>query len=617
MFLGCGLRRGLGREEVLLDLGDLACVGVAAFRGADAVGEQCQGCGVPVAGFLGGAGGFQTRLQGFAALRCLVEPGFGVGEVLGELLALAVEFLQLCFVPLEGGFVGEQGVQCADSGAQVLCGGGELGGVEGGVLGRQEGTGVVFVGLGAGVLGCGGGRCGQERGHFVGLQGALALSVKVGVVLCLFVEGVELFACGAVGFLVGGEVAYGAFSVAESGQFLFRVGGGGGCFMLEGGGFGVQGSGPGEGGGGEGGGVGRLGCSVFGFECWSGLLLGAFGQAQDVGACLVALCGDGGFACCQPVLDGPEAVGVEELAEQVLAVGGAGAQEFGELVLWQEDDLAELLAAHAEQGFDLVRGFSVGPAERFPAALPGGVQGPFAEVGLGFLSGLAVAADFPFGLGGDPPDFQALPGEGDLECHLGQETGGRVVAAELEVAVDGRLTVESDADRSEQGALAGAGVAVEKEETVCGQGVEVDGVGAGEGAESLQVQGVQAHLDGFLLLGADTGGVDRFLEEAVLFVVGRGAAHGGDEVVGDVEVAPSAEPFAVGGGGGLGGDGGGEVLQVEGVGEALFEACHGFVGAGGVGEGDVQPGFGEGFVGRVGQQVFQTAGQTGQGQLEV
>lgn len=35
--------------------------------------------------------------------------------------------------------------------------------------------------------------------------------------------------------------------------------------------------------------------------------------------------------------------------------------------------------------------------------------------------------------------------------------------------------------------FAGAGVAVQKEQAVGGQGVEVDGVAAGEGAEGLQV----------------------------------------------------------------------------------------------------------------------------------
>lgn len=53
--------------------------------------------------------------------------------------------------------------------------------------------------------------------------------------------------------------------------------------------------------------------------------------------------------------------------------------------------------------------------------------------------------------------------------------------------------------------------------------------------------------DGFLLLGVHAHVVDGLLQEVCLCGGGWGAAHGGDEVVGDVEVAAAAYPFAVGG----------------------------------------------------------------------
>ncbi len=85
--------------------------------------------------------------------------------------------------------------------------------------------------------------------------------------------------------------------------------------------------------------------------------------------------------------------------------------------------------------------------------------------------------------------------------------------------------------------------------------------------------------------------------------------------MGDVEIASTVQPLAVGGGvGGLAGDDGWGVRQVQGVGETLSQACHRLVGAGGVGEGDVQPCLGEVIVGRIAQEVLDGAGQAGQRQ---
>jgi len=270
------------------------------------------------------------------------------------------------------------------------------------------------------------------------------------------------------------------------------------CGVLEGEGLAVQGAGPGAGGCGEGGGVVGPGGVLGGFEVVAGCLLDAFGQAQDVGAGLVARLGGEGFAGGEEFFDEAEAAGAEEGAEQDAAFGCVGAQELGELVLREQDDLAELLPGQAQEGLDLFSGFLVGLDDAFPLAVSVFVEDPLVQVGFGLLvDQFCAVAQVGSLLGGDSADLQALAGEGYFQGHFAPQVGGRVIAAQPHVAFVRRQAVEGEADGGEQGALAGAGVAVQEEQAVGGQGVEVDGVLAGEGAEGLQAQGVQTHVRRF------------------------------------------------------------------------------------------------------------------------
>ena len=70
----------------------------------------------------------------------------------------------------------------------------------------------------------------------------------------------------------------------------------------------------------------------------------------------------------EPVLDGGEAAGVEEPAEELAAGLGVGAQEAREVALRQQHDLAELVAAHAEELGELLADLLVGAAQRLPLA---------------------------------------------------------------------------------------------------------------------------------------------------------------------------------------------------------------------------------------------------------
>lgn len=245
----------LGLAEDFVGGADLLIEGVTAPGGFELLFDEVEGGGEFAAGFLRAAGGFQACGKVRAALRKGVEPLLGVGEGFGELLALAVECGQFCRVALEGGLVGQQCLDSAGFGVQLLGGVSEADGVEGCVFGWQQGAGAAVVVQGTGVLEVGG-VCGLQDGvQLLGFDGAVAAVGEVVVVGGLLVKQVEVVCGGAVGLLETVEVADGLFCQAGFGQLLCGGLGGGVGGVLAGEGLVVQGGGPGAGGCGEGGGV--------------------------------------------------------------------------------------------------------------------------------------------------------------------------------------------------------------------------------------------------------------------------------------------------------------------------------------------------------------------------
>src|SRR5690606_7009793 len=84
-----------------------------------------------------------------------------------------------------------------------------------------------------------------------------------------------------------------------------------------------------------------------------------------------------------------EPPGVEQAPEEPSAGFGVGSQEAREVALRQQDDLAELFAAHAEELGDLLADLLVGAAEVLPGAAD---RVAFAQPGLGLVDGGAGAA---------------------------------------------------------------------------------------------------------------------------------------------------------------------------------------------------------------------------------
>ncbi len=193
-------------------------------------------------------------------------------------------------------------------------------------------------------------------------------------------------------------------------------------------------------------------------------------------------------------LDGGEATGVEETAEELAAGLGVRAQETREVALRQQHHLAELVPAHADEPGQLLADLLVRLAERLPAAL--GVVA--AQPALGLLQGEAVAALLRAGLGGAAGDFEAAAADGQLQLDLGGQVRRGVVAAQggagaLPGAGDG--PVQGEADGVQDGGLARSGGAVEQEKPGGGEGVEVDVLGGAERPEGGDAQAVQSHRD--------------------------------------------------------------------------------------------------------------------------
>ncbi len=188
---------------------------------------------------------------------------------------------------------------------------------------------------------------------------------------------------------------------------------------------------------------------------------------------------------------GAEPAGVEEPAQQPGASGVVGAQEAGEVALREQDDLAELLPVQPEELLDLLADLLVGTAEAVPL--------PVAELAQGavrLLAGVAAAALLGARLLGPPGELQPAAGDGEFEDDLGEGVRRGVVAAQSGAAAlagAGDAVVEGVADGVEDGGLAGAGGAVQQEQSGGGEFVEVDALGAGERAERGDLQAVQSH----------------------------------------------------------------------------------------------------------------------------
>ncbi len=195
----------------------------------------------------------------------------------------------------------------------------------------------------------------------------------------------------------------------------------------------------------------------------------------------------------EALLDGGEAAGVEELAQQLGARRFVRAQEAGEVALRQQHHLAELIPAHAQQLLDLGADLLVRAAERLPGAGVGVVD---AQQALCLLLRHPGAALLGPGLFGPPGDLQAPFADGEFEDDLGRGQRVGVVAAQGESAAlpgAGHLPVQAVADGVEDGRLARAGRPVQQEEPGGRQLVEVDVLGGAEGAEGGDGQPVEPH----------------------------------------------------------------------------------------------------------------------------
>ncbi|MGX1364669.1 hypothetical protein RKD19_000028 [Streptomyces canus] len=483
----------LGGGQALFGGGDLCTVGVAASGGRHTIAQALHLGLLAPAVFLSLAGCLPAALQGGALGGFFFEP-VACGALLdSEVLPLGIDPLQFGGELVKSGFLWEQGVQHSDVVADALSDRGEVGGLQRGMLGKELNAGIAFTALGAGVVGSSGAEGVQQGCQVLGTPSLFPAPAKGFLVRGLLVQPVQLFTGGGVGGLLSVQFSGGSFQLLVCELVLLCVRG------VSPGGEGVGFAGLDEVVGPFQGGVSQVvrgvggGSVVLGFQVRAGGLVDAGRQVQDLIAGGVTVLLGGAAVVAQPAFDEGVPVGVEELAEEFAALAGIGVEELRELVLRQENDLAELGPAHAEQVLDLLACLLVGLAGGLPVGLSRRVGGPAAEPGLGFLEGLARAVLLGTHLLGDAVDQQPVAGDGDVEGDLGEQVGWGVVTAQHQVAVDRGFAVQGEADGGEQRAFPSAGVAVQEEQAVGGQGVEVDGVGAGEGPEGLQGEVVQAH----------------------------------------------------------------------------------------------------------------------------
>ena len=200
-----------------------------------------------------------------------------------------------------------------------------------------------------------------------------------------------------------------------------------------------------------------------------------------------ALLLEGALLLGQPVLQPGEPLGVEQLAEDLLALVGGGQQHPEEVPLGDHRDLAELLPGEPQQLGD-PGGDLGGPGE--------GALDPLAgEGGPGRLPGEASAPAGGPVVGGAPADGIAPPGAEELHLHKGRGLRGGVLAAEhrrLPADAAG-LPVEGEGDGVKEGGLAGAGVPGDEVEPVLPELLHRQGHLPGVGAKGGEGQFQRAH----------------------------------------------------------------------------------------------------------------------------
>ena len=195
----------------------------------------------------------------------------------------------------------------------------------------------------------------------------------------------------------------------------------------------------------------------------------------------------------QFLFHGFKALGTEQALQQLQTVGRLGAQERREVPLRQHDHARELVPVHAQDVGDLGAGLIIPARFLHPRAVDA-----FAQQRVGLLDREAVPAPgarlVPRGRAGDF-EVPALGREFAGDARLGG--GLRVVAAQpLSVlAGPGNRSVEGEADGVQDAGLARAGGAVQQEQPVCAQAVEVDPLRAGKRAERGNLQAVDPHRD--------------------------------------------------------------------------------------------------------------------------
>ena len=205
------------------------------------------------------------------------------------------------------------------------------------------------------------------------------------------------------------------------------------------------------------------------------------------------------------VLDGVVDAGAEDVLEEVLALGGVGAQEPGELALRQDDRLRELFPTEPDGARDLRVGVAHagdGLVERFPTDL-----GQVPELDGAVLGGGALAAPLGPLVGGGAahPVDAGAGGEDELDDALGVRAHeGGADALLGGVGRVGHVPVEGEDDRVDDGGLARAGGAGEQEAARGAHRVEVDVLPPRVGAYAGHGQGVDPHRSLLVLARADS-----------------------------------------------------------------------------------------------------------------
>ncbi len=196
----------------------------------------------------------------------------------------------------------------------------------------------------------------------------------------------------------------------------------------------------------------------------------------------------------EPALDLAEPLGAEQFLQQLLAFRGVRAQELGELALRQHHDLEELLDGHPQQpphrATDLVDA-----RQAFRRELGGGSIDP-GQGCLRRLRRVAVAALLRPLVLRAACQPQPLPLHRQFQHDLGGGLGFRRVATEpFDVAARARhRAVERESDGVQQRGLARAGVAVQQEETIGAEPIEVHPLVVAVRTERTELQVVQSHL---------------------------------------------------------------------------------------------------------------------------